>query len=125
VHALRKIILFALLLIVPVQGMAAVLHAFTCAPQHVQTAAGTLEHVADAHPHAGHSGQEHGAAHKHDRQTDGTSSDSAQHQCCHQLSAAAAVHVIPAQADLPVFQSSLSVLELTFVPEQPQRPPRA
>ena len=117
---LSRYLLIALLLIVPLQGMAAAVHALACGP-HGSALPAAAEQDSHTHQAADH---DH-AAHKHDQQSGNGAGDHAQHQCCHQVSAAPALYVSPAPADLPVYVSFPSVLELTFVLEQPQRPPRA
>ena len=118
--------MLVLLLIIPVQGMAAMVHAFGCAPDGSAVAA-PAHHGSDIHDHTGVADHDHdhGAAHKHGHQSDQGAADHAQHQCCHQVTAAPTVYISPAPADLPVYPSFSPVLELTFVLEQPQRPPRA
>jgi hypothetical protein len=115
---LRRYILMALLVILPLQGTAATLHAFTCAPQADHVAAAS----ADEHTHAGH---DHDTVHKHADDSNGGTSDHSSHQCCHHLSAAPPSMDGTVQADLPVLQSSVALLEVSFILEQPQRPPRA
>ena len=110
-----------LLALVPLQGLASVVHGLLCAPG-IEHAAASSAHDPDAHHHAG---SDQGAPHDHS-DFGGGSPDHASHQCCHHFSSAAA----PAApgtgaADHPVFQSSISLLETLFFPEQPQRPPRA
>ena len=116
-NRIRHYLLLALLLAVPVQGLASIVHSVSCAPQGDHAAA-----VANAETHAGH---DHPAAHKHSEDSTKGSGEHAQHQCCHHMSAAPASFDNGATADLPVLQSSVTLLELSFVLEQPQRPPRA
>ena len=107
-----------LLMLVPLQGMASVVHGVLCAPgmEHAPAVEGH-----DAHGHGGH---DHGAPHDHSKDFGG-GADHASHQCCHHFSSAAApAALITGDSDLPVFQSSISLLETLFFPEQPQRPPR-
>jgi hypothetical protein len=117
-----RYLVLVLLLIVPLQGMAAVLHALTCAPHASTTRA--AEHAAHEHAPADAAAHDHGAPYKHSHESSGAG-DSAQHQCCHHLSAAPPAFTAPRQVHLPVYEASAAVLELTFVLEQPQRPPRA
>jgi hypothetical protein len=115
---LRRCVLMTLLLVLALQGTAAALHALTCAPQADHVAAAP----ADEHARAGH---DHGSAHKHSDDSNGGTSDHSSHQCCHHFSAAPPSTDSTVQADLPVLQSSVTLLELSFILEQPQRPPRA
>jgi hypothetical protein len=110
-----------LLLSVPLQGMASAMHALACM-EHGEATGAAAEHGHAAHDQ--HAGHDHGTAHQHPGDTDGTA-EHASHQCCHHFSSAAAPSFgRAADIDLPVFQSSLSLLETLFFPEQPQRPPR-
>ena len=113
----RQYLLLALLLVIPLQGMAAVMHSIVCAPQDDRAAA-----VASADAHAAH---DHGTPHQHSDDSTGGSNEHAQHQCCHHMSAAPASLDGGGAADLPVLLSAVTLLELSFVLEQPQRPPRA
>jgi hypothetical protein len=121
---IRQYVLLALLLIIPIQAMAAVLHSISCAPQADRGGVSSaLEHAdAGVHVHAGH---HDGKSHKHGDNSSGGSGEHTQHQCCHHMSAAPASSGTAATTDLPVFQSSVTLLELSFILEQPQRPPRA
>ena len=97
----HRFVLLALLLTVPLQGLASVVH---------------------AHHHAGH---DHGTPHQHPDEPGGAGGDHASHQCCHHFSAAPVTAASQAEQDHSVYQSSVTLLELSFVPEQPQRPPRS
>ena len=120
----HRFVLLALLLTVPLQGLASVVHALACAPDghHAATTAPAGE---DAHAHHHHAGHDHGTPHQHPEESGGTSGDHASHQCCHHFSAAPVTAVSQAPTEHSVYQSSLTLLELSFVPEQPQRPPRS
>ena len=109
--------LLVLLLLVPIQGLAAVVHALGC-DQHDERAP-----AASAHSHGV---PDHGASHHHPDESDGgAGSDHSSHQCCHHFSAAPVSTSITAQINPGVFQSSVALLDLSAVLEQPQRPPRA
>ena len=109
----RRYLLLVLLLTVPLQGMASVMHALACMPDEAA--------AASEHAHAGH---DHGTPHHHSHDSGGTVSDNTSHQCCHHFSAAPVSLAVKAKSEQSVFQSSVVLLELSFVPEQPQRPPR-
>jgi len=118
----HRFVLLALLLTVPLQGLASVVHALACAPGGHHAA--SAHAAADAHEHH-HAAHDHGTPHQHPEESGGTGSDHASHQCCHHFSAAPVTAVSQAPNDHSVYQSSLTLLELSFVPEQPQRPPRS
>lgn len=118
---LQRLLLMVLLMVLPLQGMASAIHALACTPEsgHASMAAADHSHAGE-HGHAAH---DRGAPHQHPAGTG--DSDHASHQCCHHFSSAAVPSLAnPAHADLPVFISSISLLETLFFPEQPQRPPR-
>jgi hypothetical protein len=108
----RKLAVLLLFAALPFQGTAATLAALSCVsgdePQTVQS-----------HAHSHHESP----SHQHDG---GAANDHSQHLCCHLFASSlpAAVVSTPA-ADLPAFESSISLLATLFIPEQPQRPPRS
>jgi hypothetical protein len=143
----RKLLMMVLLMVMPLQGVAAAIHAIACAPASYH--AGTMsemqaDHSGDHHSHAthtahaadegpaGHAVQTTPDAHAlHDhgtpQQHSGSDSDAnyAGHLCCHHAASAATFTLLTiGNTDLPVYLSSLSLLETLFFPEQPQRPPR-
>ena len=117
----RRLVLMLLLVLVPLQGTASVVHALVCVPgEHAGTPSA---HVHDGHGHGSH---DHGTGHGQPNDFGGGSAEHASHQCCHHFSSAAAPPAAnTGDSDVPVFQSSISLLETLFFPEQPQRPPRA
>jgi hypothetical protein len=107
--AWRKRIAVVVLLLLPLQGWAATLSAFTC-------------FSADAHQTAGSPHHDTGSPHEHDGDT---GNDHSGHLSCHHFfSGMPAAVSEPESPDLPAFESSISLLFTLFVPEQPQRPPR-
>lgn len=122
----KKIAMFALLLVLPLQGAAAVLMPLAClsAPTHNATA-GTGAH----HPAAAKIPHQHdapaGASQDQDNDDGGTAQNYNEHLLCHLFSAVPATVAVVAAADLPILVSSISIPIVLFVPEQPQRPPRA
>ena len=109
-----------LLMLVPVQGMTAIAHALVCVDSSELAAH-------DAPASHGDGAHDHGTAHQHDSH-DG-SAGNAEHasmQCCHHFSSAAApAFPVTGDVHLPVFQSSITLLETLYFPDQPRRPPRA
>ncbi|MBI4194216.1 MAG: hypothetical protein HY526_03960 [Betaproteobacteria bacterium] len=105
---IRKLAALLLLLVIPLQGVAAFsVSAMECPP----AVAGA------AHPSNGDDGT--------DQKSDGDAVKTFfEHFFCHQLSSV--IPGIPATGappDLPVFEPSISLLSSLFFPEQPQRPP--
>lgn len=122
----KKIAVFALLLILPLQGLAAALMPFAClsAPEHNATAGAGAHHHATAEiPH------QHdvpaSASQNQSNEDGGNVQNHNGHLLCHLFSAVPATVVVVAAADLPILVSSISIPLALFVPEQPQRPPRA
>ncbi len=116
---LQRALLVVLVCILPVQSMAAALVTLTCPPQdaHRTVAAehGTHDHA--GHAHGDGAQQPGGAGHEH--ANDG-------HLCCHQFSSAGpSVHALAAPNDFRVYAAVVPVLTPLYIPELPQRPPRA
>ena len=122
----RKPLILLLLMLLPLQGMAA---AF--APLHRMLAGSTAVNLpcheqqaatGSAHHHDG-SGSEHATApatHELPRDT-----DAASHLCCHQVLSCSGMHA-PAMPSHKFSDVSRFVLPLAtlFIPESPDRPPR-
>lgn len=122
----KKIAMFALLLVLPLQGAAAVLMPLAClsAPTHDTTAgAGAHHHAAAEIPHQHDTPA--GASQDQGNDDGGTVQNYNGHLLCHLFSAVPATLTMAAAADLPTLVSSISIPLALFVPEQPQRPPRA
>lgn len=115
----RKFALLALLLVIPLQGMAAVVGPLMCSSggHHSTAAAADADH--------GYGGSDHQSAHNHTGDTT-SSGDAAGHLGCHHAFFGIPVSFEPlVRSDLPVFQTTLSLLATLHIPELPQRPPRA
>lgn len=126
----KKIAVFALLLILPLQGLAAALMPFACIPAPTHAAQQAI--VADAQQDHGdgaampHQHDAYSSAKHHQDSDDGASGQNYNgHLCCHLFSAIPATEAVVAASDLPLLTSPIPVLVALFVPEQPQRPPRA
>jgi hypothetical protein len=108
----RKLAVLLLFAALPLQGTAATLAVLSCLSGHEHQSApshGHEHHDQSSHQHDGAAGADH-----------------SQHLCCHVFGSslpAAAVTTPP--ADLPAFESSISLLATLFIPERPQRPPRS
>jgi hypothetical protein len=108
----RKKFAVIVLLLLPLQGLAATSSAFTCFSADAHHAVGV-----DAHSHDGHF--------SHDRDDDTRKEHSGHLGCHHFFSAMPAAMAVTVPSELPAFQSSISLLFTLFVPERPQRPPRS
>lgn len=104
---IRKLAVLALLLLLPLQGVAATLAAMRCLPFDAR-----MVQQSDGDDTAGQ---------ENDRDTANVLAD---RLFCGQLSSAPPVaSSATAPADLPAFESALSLLATLFFPEQPHRPP--
>ena len=112
-----KVLALALLLVLPIQGIAAALGPVLCASSD-----GHHSMAMDGHSHA-----DEGAPHSHDT-NDGPAADEgvSTHLCCHHFSAGVPT-VFEDFPELSPTRVSRSIIlsHTLFVPEQPQRPPRA
>jgi hypothetical protein len=110
----RQLAVLLVFLALPLQGMAATIHALSCLSD------GNGQHAAQAHVH---DRGPHGSSHDHDGDTG--KSDSA-HFCCKLV--ASGMLVVPTAAlpaEPPTFESPISLLATLFIPDRPQRPPLA
>jgi hypothetical protein len=105
----RKLIVLLVFLGLPLQAVAATIHALSCLSDG--------QHAAQPH--------DHGPGSPHDHGGDNANSDSP-HFCCNLV--ASGMLVVPTeavQAGPPTLQSFFPVLATLFIPEQPRRPPRS
>jgi hypothetical protein len=125
---LQKFALVALMLLLPLQGLAAATAPVLCLGDNSHhSAKASVEHppATDKGQHAAH---EHGTS-QHDHSNAPANSSGGEHAanlcCCHFAAVApVTIETLP-QADLPIYQSSLSFLATLHIPELPQRPPRS
>lgn len=107
----KKFVLI-LLLVIPLQGLAATLSTLSCFSAEERA-------TTPSHAYIHHDGP------SHQHEGDG-SKDNSGHPCCnHFFSAVPAVAATAAPSELSAFESALSLLTTLFVPERPQRPPRS
>jgi hypothetical protein len=110
----RQLAVLLVFLALPLQGMAATIHALSC----LSDSNGQHAVQAYVHDHGSHESS-------HDHDGDAGKNDSA-HFCCNLV--ASGMLVVPAaavQAESPTFESPISLPATLFIPEQPQRPPRS
>jgi hypothetical protein len=119
---LRHVLLFALLLVVPLQGTAAAIGPLLCLLTAEHAAAYGASHRHHAHaPDHRHDGS--GFAHEHEGQQGAM--DHAGHLCCHYSAPAGPTMLeLRPQPDWPLFDSHISLISMLHVPDLPQRPPR-
>jgi hypothetical protein len=110
----RKKLALIVLLLLPLQSVAASFTALTCYSDHAQ----------QSQTH------DHGTSHSHDASTshqhgDESGNDHSGHMNCHHVFSGMPMTVmLSAPSELPAFESSISLFLTLFVPERPQRPPR-
>jgi len=122
----RLIAVWLLMLILPLQAVAAYAPALSCGDEHAAT---MLQTESD---HAGHHAMattaDHGQqpANEHQHHDSSPSNDFDGHSCCHQVFTGAAPVAMPFAPQAPrVVTPRVSLLNTLFIPEMPQRPPRA
>lgn len=103
---LRRLVLTAALLIMPLQGVAATLSPLLC----------DMQAYANGH-------QDFGAHHNSGQDDGGASGSSGYHPCQYTVLALLVVAPLPTAPDFPVRAFAPDVLYDPFVPQQPQRPP--
>lgn len=123
----RFLIACLLAISLPLQGIAAYAPAGACGDAYaaaVQQGHGAAQHDADA---AEHDHQHHAAADSNAGGHDHGDIDGAGgHSCCHHVFTAAAANLVPATPEAPAAVTPrVSLLNTLFIPELPQRPPRA
>ena len=110
----RLIAVWLLMLALPLQVIAAYAPLARCgdnhAEHHAMAAAADHDHAATGHQH-------------HDN---GPSTDSGGHSCCHHVFTGAATAATPGVPEAPrAITPRVSLLSTLYIPELPQRPPRA
>jgi hypothetical protein len=116
----KKFALF-LILLLPLQALAASFSALTC-PGDAAHQGAVTDAIVDHHTsHENHS-HDPGKPHHHDG--DAAMDHSGHLNCHHVFSGMPTIAVVNVPDQLPALESSLSLLHTLFVPERPQRPPR-
>lgn len=118
-HPLRALLVAILLIALPLQGVAAYAPMVACADGH---AAGN-----DGHQHAAPADPaQDSTAHDHHQGNGDPAESPGGHSCCHHVVSAAVPALLAlTPAALPILASRVSLLNTLFIPELPQRPPRA
>lgn len=125
----RRLTACLLVLALPLQGIAASVPAASCGDEHAMAAASVEHHAAEHHHAAPHdpaaAEHEHQAA-AHNHGGDSGQPENAGHSCCHHVFTGVAVSLIPLAPEAPsAITPRVSLLNTLFIPELPQRPPRA
>lgn len=117
---LKKLFLTALLLILPLQGVAATLAPISCHSSDRESV--TASH-AQEHDHTATMGHDSAAG---PNDSDGTTSDYAGHLCCHHpVGGMPVMSIIPANTGPTAYTSLPPAWPPLFAPEQQLRPPRS
>jgi|LNFM01.2.fsa_nt_gb hypothetical protein len=118
-NRLRALLVAVLLLALPVQGLAAYTSAMACAD--TQTMHGNGHGQPDEHHAPANAGTDH---HHQDNST--PADQTGGHSCCHHVVSAGAPALIAGIAETPrILVARISSLATLYIPELPQRPPRA
>ncbi len=116
----KKILILSLLLVMPIQGIAASVSHFIC-----ESPANAEPSTMTSNPHHGNSATAQAYDHQDSANSDGNN-DYAGHLSCHQVySGMPSITVLTFANDLHVYLPSSFTSPNLFIPEQPQRPPRA
>lgn len=111
---IRKLVLLAVMLVMPLQGVAATLSVLFC---HGDAQAPAMHDRGD---------HDHGVNHDSHQDEGGTAANHVYHPCCHYNVSAPAVVTLPAALpDFRVRAFAPDPLDDLFVPDRPQRPPLA
>jgi hypothetical protein len=114
----RLIAVWLLMLALPLQSIAAYAPLAPCGDEHAAT-------MSQAHESHNHGDQTAAADHDHPA-APGQSDSPAGHSCCHHVFSAAATVAMPGVPAAPdTVTSRVRLLSTLFIPELPQRPPRA
>lgn len=118
-NSLRRLLIAILLIALPLQGVAAYTPMVACADGH---AAGS-----NAHQHSTEADPAHAdTAHDHHQGNSDPAESASGHSCCHHVVSAAAPALIAGTPAAPaVLAARVPSLNTLFIPELPQRPPRA
>ncbi len=123
---MRLIAAWLLMLALPLQGIAAYAPVSRCGDEHA--AAMQQTHLSHDGHHAmaaaDHGQQPQHAGHEH--HDDSQTGEAAGHSCCHHLFTGAAPAAMPGSPQAPnAVIPRISLLITLYIPELPQRPPRA
>lgn len=120
VTTLRRLLAVLLVLALPLQGLAAFAPAMPCGEAHAAMH-GTGDSGAPAH-HAGTAHDQHLP-----EQGDSTPAGPGNgHSCCHHVFTGAPMRILPSVQETPgTVTPRIALLATLFIPDLPQRPPRA
>lgn len=121
---LRHIAVWLLLLTLPLQAVAAYAPVMPCGDGQGTAMQQAHQDRADHQAMMAAAGAEQSPCTEHQSQSSNNDFDG--HSCCHQVFTAAASVILPFAPEAPrVIVQRVSLLNTLFIPELPQRPPRA
>jgi len=121
VNPLRSLLVAILLIALPLQGVAAFMPMVACADGHAANGDGHQQHQHSTQADTAHDSTTH-----HQQGNNEPSDPAGGHSCCHHVaSAAAPALLISTLAAPPILAAHVLQLNTLFIPELPQRPPRA
>lgn len=124
---LRHIAVWLLMLTLPLQAVAAYAPVMPCGGGHGSSAVQPAhEDRMDHQAMADAAEQSHSPCTEHQSQGSGASNDFDGHSCCHHVFTGAASVALPFVPEAPrAITQRVPLLNTLFIPELPQRPPRA
>lgn len=123
---LRHIAVWLLMLALPLQAVAAYAPVMPCGDGQGMAMQQAHQDRTDHQTMMAATGQEQTPCSEHQSQSGSTGNDFDGHSCCHQVFTAAASVILPFAPEAPrVIVQRVSLLNTLFIPELPQRPPRA
>lgn len=116
---LRALLIALLLIALPLQGIAAFAPKAACADHHAAQGG--------EHHHAAQTGKTDNApAHDHHQNNNDPAETAGGHSCCHNVTSAAAPALVLPPPEAPqILATRIPLLNTLYIPELPQRPPRA
>ncbi len=123
---LRQFAVLLLMLTMPLQAVAAFAPLMPCTDGHAPAIAHS--HDSHAHQQAKTDSSEHLSlpCSDHQQGNSGNGNKFDGHSCCHQVFTGAASLILPLEPETPrVITARISHLNTLFIPDLPQRPPRA
>lgn len=116
----RLIAVWLLMLTLPLQAMAAYAPVQRCSDDH----AASIQQAHDSHTE--HQAMSAAADHGDQSHVEGPCCDTTGHGCCHNVFTGAAAATAPQAPQAPrTITPRVSLLNTLFIPDLPQRPPRA
>ncbi len=123
---LRHIAVWLLMLTLPPQALAAYAPVMPCSDAHAAATQPSHQSSMDHQATMATADQGQSPCTEHQPQSSGSTSDFDGHSCCHPVFTGVAQVILPFAPEAPrAIKPRISLLNTLFIPELPQRPPRA